>query len=133
MLPAWVVKINEIINPTRHTKVAARFLLILNFSVRDDAIGSTRAIAEVKPAKRILKKNKGAIMYAASPIWLNTCGKTTNASPVPSVTKSLNGIPVVKVMNPRMENTPNALNTSKPELVNATSRALSANANPSGR
>ena len=35
---------------------------------------------------------------------LNTCGKTTNASPVPSVTSSLNGIPELNVINPKMEN-----------------------------
>ena len=65
-------------------------------------------------------KNKGPIMYATSPIVLNTCGKTTNARPVPSVTSSLNGIPVVNAINPKMENVPIELNTSNPEFENAT-------------
>ena len=62
------------------------------------------------------KKNKGPITYAAGPIVLNTCGNTTNASPVPDVTSSLNGIPLVTVMNPKMEKIPIELNTSKPEF-----------------
>jgi hypothetical protein len=72
-------------------------------------------------------------MYAAPPIILNTCGKTTNARPVPSVTSSLNGIPVDNVINPKIEKIPIELNTSNPEFENATITALSANFEPSGR
>ena len=64
---------------------------------------------------------------------MNTCGKTTNASPVPDVTSSLNGIPLVNVINPKMEKIPIELNTSNPEFENATITALSTNFEPSGR
>ena len=73
------------------------------------------------------------MIYATSPIMLNTCGKTTNARPVPSVTSSLNGIPELRAINPKMENIPIELNTSKPEFENATIIALSTNLDPSGR
>ena len=72
-------------------------------------------------------------MYAALPIMLNTCGNTTNARPVPEVTSSLNGIPLDTVINPKMENIPMELNTSKPEFENATIIALSTSLDPSGR
>ena len=85
------------------------------------------------PAKRIHKKNNGPIIYATSPIVLNTCGNTTNASPVPSVTSSLKGIPEVNVINPKMEKIPIELNTSNPEFENATNTALSTSLEPSGR
>ena len=82
---------------------------------------------------RMHKKNNGPIIDAQGPITLNTFGKTTNAKPVPSVTNSLNGIPLVKVMNPKIEKIPIALNTSNPELENATIKALSVNLESSGR
>ena len=88
---------------------------------------------DVIPANRMHIKNKGPIILAAGPMVLNTCGKTTNARPVPDVTSSLKGIPLVKVMNPKMENIPMELNTSKPEFENATITALSTNFEPSGR
>ena len=70
---------------------------------------------------------------AQGPMILNTFGKTTKANPVPSVTNLLNGMPLDKVMNPRMENMPIELKTSKPELENATINALLVNLEPSGR
>ena len=90
-------------------------------------------MTDVIPAKRIHKKNNGPIIYATPPIVLNTCGKTTNARPVPSVTSSLNGIPEDNVMNPKIENIPIELNTSKPEFENATMTALSTSFEPSGK
>ncbi len=78
-------------------------------------------------------KNAGPIMYATGPIVLKTCGKTTNASPVPSVTSSLNGTPVDNAINPRIEKIPIELNTSNPEFENATITALLTNLDPSGR
>ena len=85
------------------------------------------------PANKIHKKNNGPITDAQGPMILKTFGKTTNAKPVPSVTNSLNGMPLDRVMNPRMENIPIELNISNPELENATIKALLVNLEPSGR
>ena len=90
-------------------------------------------MTDVIPANKMHKKNNGPIMYAANPIVLNTCGKTTNARPVPEVTRSLNGIPLVNVINPKIENIPIELNTSNPEFEKATIIALSTNFEPSGK
>ena len=120
-------------NPTIHTTVADFLLEKPNFSEIANEATSSRAIREVKPANKIHKKNNGPITDAQGPITLNTFGKTTNAKPVPSVTNSLNGIPLVKVINPKIENIPIALNTSNPELENATIKALSVNLESSGR
>ncbi len=78
-------------------------------------------------------KNNGPIIYASDPITLNTCANTTKASPLPSVTTSLNAIPLVIAMKPNIENIPTELNTSKEEFENATTKALLTNFDLSGR
>ena len=120
-------------NPTIQTKVADLLLEKSNFSEIANEATSSRAIREVRPANKIHKKNNGPITDAQGPITLNTFGKTTNAKPVPSVTNSLNGIPLVKAINPKIEKIPIALKTSNPELENATIKALSVNLESSGR
>ena len=132
-LPAEVANIVDIQNPTTHTKVADFFLENANFSLRANETTSVKAIMEVIPANNIHAKNKGPITSAQGFIRLNTFGNTTNAKPVPSVTNSLNGIPLVKVMNPKIEKIPIALKISKPELENATINALLVNLEVSGR
>ena len=120
-------------NPTMHTKVADFLLENPNFSLIAKETTSSSAITEVIPANKIHAKNKGPIIIDQGCIRLNTFGKTTNAKPVPSVTNSLNGIPLVKAMNPNIENIPTALNISNPELENATTNALLVNLEVSGR
>ena len=85
------------------------------------------------PAKKIAKKNKGAKTLAIGPITLKINGNTSNTSPVPSATKLLNLIPEWRDMNPRMENTPNAVNISNNEFAATTKSTLSANFDFSGR
>ena len=58
-------------------------------------IGSNTATAEVIPANNIAINNNGAIMWPIGPITLKILGKTTNTSPVPSLTNSTRGVPEV--------------------------------------
>lgn len=132
-LPAEVANKEDMQNPTAHTRVADFFLEKPNFSLRAKDTTSDKAIIDVIPANKIHAKNRGPIISDQGCITLNTFGKTTNAKPVPSVTNSLNGMPLVKVMNPRMEKMPIALNISNPELEKATINALLVNLELSGR
>ena len=84
------------------------------------------------PANNMHKKNNGPIIDPVF-IILNACGNTTNASPVPSVTNSLNAIPLLIDINPKIEKIPIELKTSNPEFENATTSALSTSLEPFGR
>ena len=133
VLPEAVANKLDTQNPTTQTMVADFLLEKPNFSEIEYETTSNKAITEVIPANKIHKKNNGPITDAKGPIILNTFGKTTNAKPVPSVTNSLNGIPLDNAINPRIEKIPIELNISNPELENATIKALFVNLEPSGR
>ena len=104
-----------------------------NLWLVEESIGSNNAKAEVIPAKKIARKNKGANTLAIGPMILNINGNTSNTSPVPSVTRLLNLIPECKDMNPRIENTPNAVKISNNEFAATTNKTLSVNFAFSGR
>ena len=85
------------------------------------------------PANNIAKNNNGARIRAQNPIILKIFGNTINIKPVPSVIRSVIGIPFVNDMKPRIANTPNAVQISKEEFMKTTSTALSINLEFSGR
>ena len=72
---------------------AVFFLLILNLELVEDSIGSKNPNAEVIPANKIAKNNNGAKILPIGPMILKIIGKTTNTSPVPSVTNLVIAIP----------------------------------------
>ncbi len=72
VLPAPVVNMAVTQKPITQIMVTAFLRERPNSVISEDVTDSTRAIAEVRPAINIQKKNTGPIIYAASPITLNT-------------------------------------------------------------
>lgn len=79
-------------------------------------IGSNSPNADVIPANRIAKNNNGANIRPIALMILKIIGNTINISPVPSVISCTIGVPVVYDMNPNIEKTPKAVQTSKADL-----------------
>ena len=120
-------------HPTIDKRVAAFERLKLNFELVEDNIGSKNPKAEVIPANKIARKNKGAKTLPTGPMILKIIGNTTNTRLVPSETRLPIAIPECKDMNPRMENTPNAVKISKNEFAATTTNTLSVNLEFSGK
>ena len=85
------------------------------------------------PANKIARKNNGANTLPIGPMILKIIGNTTNTRLVPSETKWLIAVPECNDMNPRMENTPNAVKISKNEFAATTTNTLSVNLEFSGK
>lgn len=132
-LPLLVV--NNIVteNPNIQIKVVDFLRENPNFDEIDDESGSNREIAEVIPAIKIHKKNIGPKIYAYEPITLKTCGNAIKAKPVPSTISLSIGIPDENVIKPKIENTPIALKTSKPEFESNTIKEFLVKLEPFGR
>jgi len=81
--------------------------------------------ADVIPANRIAKNNNGANIRPIVPMILKIIGNTINISPVPSVINCTIGVPVVYDMNPNIEKTPKAVQTSNAEFEATTRNTLS--------
>ena len=121
------------IQPMTDRIAAALLRLKSNLELTEDKVGSNIANAEVIPAKNIARKNKGASTLAIGPMTLKIIGNTSNTNPVPPVARLLNLIPEWRDMNPRIENTPNAVNISKNEFAATTISTLSVNLEFSGK
>ena len=110
-----------------HSIVTSLLRVILNLAEIDPTIGSKNANADEIPANSTARKNNGAKIWPTIPIMSKIFGNTTNISPVPSLTSSTIGVPEVTDMNPKIENTPNAVNISKLEFDAMTINTLSVN------
>lgn len=118
------VKNIEIIKPTPHNRVADFLRETLNLSHTEFNNGSKNPSAEVNPANKIAKKNNNPSMRPGMPITLKIVGNTINTNPVPCWIKLSIGTPDVTDMNPKIENTPNAVNISNPEFELTTINTL---------
>ncbi len=83
------MKISEPKHPMTLKIVTSFLRLMFVFDEIEAIIGSKNANAELIPANKTAKKNKGARMRPAMPIKLNIFGNTTKINPVPSLTLML--------------------------------------------